>query len=123
MADPRSARGLHGERLAERYLRRRKLKLVARRFHTPAGELDLVCLDGEVLVFVEVKSLSSRALQDPHERVSSQKQQRLCRAARAFLAQKRWSDRPCRFDVVSVLLSVSGEPQIEHFPDAFAPRW
>lgn len=123
MADARSDRGLYGERLAEGYLRRRKLKLVARRFRTPAGELDLVCLDGDVLVFVEVKLLSSRALQDPQDRVSAQKRQRLFRAARAFLTQKRWSDRPCRFDVVSVLLSERGEPEVEHFPDAFAPRW
>lgn len=114
--------GLRGEQLAERFLRKAGLKTVARRFTTPVGELDLVMRQGRTIVFVEVKTLRSRRLQEPQERVMGTKRRRLTRAARWFLHRRRWQDRPCRFDVVAVVLPERGEPQIEHFPDAFVPQ-
>ncbi len=124
MNDPRHQRGLEGERLAERHLRRLGLTFVTRRFRTSAGELDLVFREKQTIVFVEVKTQRDDRLIDPQERVTRSKRQRLLRAARAFLVARRWTDRPLRFDVVSVLLPDSGPPTIRHDPDAFAPtRW
>jgi putative endonuclease len=119
--DPRQRLGQHGERLAERFLRRRGLKIVARRFSTPLGELDLVMRDGETLVFVEVKTRRDRVHADPEDAVRRDKQRRMTRAARWLIHQRRWGDRPCRFDVVAVTWPPEGEPQIEHFPNAFLP--
>lgn len=122
MSDARSESGQRGELLAEAYLRGRGMKPIARRFRTPAGEIDLVLADRDVLVFVEVKSQSSRDWLDPEQRVTRVKQLRLQRAAAAFLARRRWQERPCRFDVVTVILHPDGTHDIEHFPDAFGPR-
>lgn len=92
-----------------------------RRYATPVGELDLVMRDGETIVIVEVKTLRSRQHADPQDKVRADKRRRMARAAEWLIRQRRWSAQPCRFDVVAVTLPVEGEPQIEHFPDAFEP--
>jgi putative endonuclease len=120
MSDPRHELGQRGEALAERFLRGRGLKTVARNFATPAGELDRVMRDGDTIVFVEVKTRCDRRLCDPEESVRSAKLTRMTRAANWFLSQRRWSDRACRFDVVSIVLPPQGEPEIEHFEDVQA---
>jgi putative endonuclease len=124
MSETRIQLGLEGERIAERFLRKRRLKTLARRFRTPAGEIDLVMREGETIVFVEVKTQSDRGFTDPEVRVTLTKQRKLLKAAKWFLTQKRWTDKPCRFDVIAVIIPPTGDPQIDHFPDAFVPeRW
>ena len=116
--------GQLGEAHAERYLAGRGLRRIARRFRTPAGEIDLVMRDGATIVFVEVKTQTDDRLGDPHERVTRPKQKRLIRAARWFLNQKGWHDAACRFDVVAVIAPPGAAPRVEHFRDAFMPnRW
>ncbi|MCK4343410.1 MAG: YraN family protein [Phycisphaerae bacterium] len=122
MSDPRHTLGREGERLAERFLRKRGLKMIARRFNTPVGELDLVMRDGDTVVFVEVKTRRDRKFADPEDSINVGKQRRLAKAACWFLHHKRWDDRPCRIDVVAVILAEGTEPEINHFPDAFAPN-
>jgi putative endonuclease len=122
VCDPRKELGLRGERLAEAFLRKRGLKSVARRFTTPVGEIDLVMRDAETVVFVEVKTLRDRTFKDPQDQVSLPKQRRLLKAAKWLLTRKKWADQPCRFDVVAIVLPKAGEPEIEHFPDAFLPQ-
>ncbi|MEW6252096.1 MAG: YraN family protein [Planctomycetota bacterium] len=119
--DPRHELGRAGESLAADWLKARGLKLVTRHFNTPVGELDLVMRDGATVVFVEVKTRRDRVYADPQDAVNATKQRRSLRAARWFMHEKRWDDRPCRFDVVTVILPPSGQPQIAHFPDAFLP--
>lgn len=122
MSDARSDLGLRGEQLAEAFLRRRGLKMLARRFSTPVGEIDLIMQQAETVVFVEVKTLRDRVYKDPQDQVVPAKQRKLLKAARWFLHRKRWTDKPCRFDVVAVILPETDEPEIEHFPDAFVPE-
>ncbi len=121
VADPRRETALRGERLAEAFLKKRGLKSIARRFNTPVGELDLVMRDGRTLVFVEVKTRSDRVFADPQDALNPAKWRRLTRAAQWFIKHRGCEDDPCRFDVVGVTLPESGDPQIEHFPDAFVP--
>ena len=124
MSEARAKLGLQGERLAEAFLKKRGLKTLARRYSTPVGEIDLVMRQAETVVFVEVKTLRDRAFKDPQDQVMPSKQRKLLKVARWFLNRKRWDDKPCRFDVVAVVLPEHDEPEIEHFPDAFAPeRW
>jgi len=112
---------MQGERLAEKHLRRKGLKLLARRFSAPVGELDLVMRDGRTIVFVEVKTLSDRRFKDPQDQVTPAKQRKLFRIAQWYLHHKKLDDRPCRFDVTSVVIPREGEVEIEHFEDAFLP--
>ena len=124
MSQAHSELGLEGERHAEAYLKRRGLKGIERRYSTPVGEIDVIMLSGDTVVFVEVKTQRDRTFKDPQEQVTATKQQRLIKAAKWYVQRKRWTDKPCRFDVVAVVLPESGSPEIEHFPDAFAPqRW
>ena len=121
MSDERQQLGQEGERLAEVYLRSRGLKTLDRRYSTPVGELDLVMRDGRTIVFVEVKTLSSRRWADPEGTVGLPKQKKIARCAQWYLRHKRYEDRPCRFDVVGVILPEDGEPEVDHMPDAFLP--
>lgn len=123
MGEARSELGQRGERLAEAFLKKRGLKLLARRYGTPAGELDLVMREGDTVVFIEVKTQRNRIFKDPQDQVTLAKQRRVVKAAKWFLARKRWTDRPGRFDVVAIILPESGPPEIEHFPDAFSAQW
>ena len=65
------------------------------------GELDLVMRDGDILVFVEVKHRTTTRYGHPLETVTYQKQQRLVRAARLYIARGGLSS-PCRFDILAI---------------------
>lgn len=123
-ADPRSAFGLAGEKLAERFLRGKGMVTVMRRYSAPGGEIDLIMRDKDTLVFVEVKTRGDDRLAEPEHAVNAAKRRKLAKCARAFVNHKRMLDRPCRFDVVSVLMPARGDPTVRHFPEAFTPaRW
>lgn len=90
------------EERARRQLESAGLRLLAHNFSTRFGELDLVMLDGNTLVFVEVRYRHSGRFGSALESVTARKRERLVRAANGFLAaHPRHADRSCRFDVVS----------------------
>ncbi|NLX13137.1 MAG: YraN family protein [Phycisphaerales bacterium] len=119
--DDRAVLGRKGERLALRFLRRKGCKLVTRNYRCAGGELDLVLLDDEVVVFVEVKTRTGRTHADPEDAVNLPKRQRIIRAARYFLQQTDSFDRMFRFDIVAITREDDGELAVEHFIDAFEP--
>lgn len=121
MADPRHTSGQRGELLAEQFLKRLGYKILARRYTTPVGELDLVVRTGDTVVFVEVKTRRDRRLADPEDALTSAKRTRLFKAAAWLLHRKRWEGRPCRFDVVAVILPEEGEPEVTHHVAALEP--
>jgi putative endonuclease len=97
--------------------------MLARNYKCPAGEIDLIVTDGDMIVFVEVKSRSdSTALDHPQFDVRSIQQGRIGRAALFFLRETRCEHRPCRFDIITVTFFDTGSPRIDHFKDAFQPR-
>lgn len=100
--------GSAAERAAERWLRGRGLRLVARNYRCRRGEIDLIMSDGTTLVFVEVRMRTRADFGDAAASVTATKQRRLSAAAGHYLAHHpRAADRPCRFDVVAV----SSEPR------------
>jgi putative endonuclease len=110
--------GQEGERLAERYLKKKGYRLVERNYRCPAGELDLIALDRHVIVFVEVKTRTDDRFGGPLDSVHWRKQQRMIRAAQFFLSQKSLHQREARFDVVGVSF-VDQKPVVEHIQNAF----
>lgn len=92
--------GDRGEETAARYLESRGFEIVARNYSCRYGEIDLVALDGETVVFVEVKLRRNRF--DPLEAVDERKQCHLSRGAFDFLRRHAMLGRPARFDVVAV---------------------
>jgi putative endonuclease len=119
--DDRIGLGQSGERDAERFLKRRKYRIVTRNYRCPAGEIDLVALDQGTIVFVEVKTRTGRERADPEEAVRSAKQRHIIRAAEFFLRQTQSEERMYRFDVIGVILGPDGSRDIEHLVDAFQP--
>jgi putative endonuclease len=110
--------GNRGERHAARYLRGQGFRILARGYRTPLGEIDLIARDGDVLVFVEVKS---RRQGHPAEAVTLEKQRRLTLAALQFLAHHRLlENQRARFDVIAIVWPDDRKaPSVEHFRNAF----
>ncbi len=107
-------RGQAGEEAAWCHLEALGYQLLERNFRGKTGELDIVAMDGETVVFVEVKlrRLRTAAL----EAVDFRKQRRVARVAVEYLQKHGWLDREARFDVVAV----DRETLVcSHFADAF----
>ena len=100
--DERRRIGLRGERLAEAQLKRAGLVILARNWRGGGGELDLAALDGETLVFIEVKTRS--AWRDDEERapVTVAQRRRIVAAARSFRHRYGVVQNPHRFDLIEV---------------------
>ncbi|MFH2204096.1 MAG: YraN family protein [Elusimicrobiota bacterium] len=110
----RALLGKWGEDRAARWLEERGWTVLERRWRCRLGELDIVAVDGDELVFVEVKTRSSLRCGAPEEAVGRAKRARIVRAACAYMRFKGIGDRALRFDVVA--LSPEG---LRHIPAAF----
>ena len=113
------AEGMQGEALVARYLRERGYQLAAHGYRSRYGEIDLIAWDGDVLRFVEVKTRTNLDMALPREYVTPQKQNKLRKTARMYLAEKRL-DCPARFDVAEVYAEHGfDEARIEYLENAF----
>lgn len=112
MSDARLA-GTAAENLAAAYLRNKGYTIITRRQKTRSGELDLIALDGEILVFVEVK-MSTQSHMTAQEAVTAQKKARLLKAADEYVMEFGNDTRHCRLD----LITVYGQ-EVRHWVDAF----
>ncbi len=114
-----AAAGAAGELAAAKFLLAHGLTVVTRNWRNPRDEreeLDLVCRDGEVLVFVEVKSRAASALVPGYFAVNLRKKKVLRRAVAAYLRALRPPPATFRFDVVEVATSPDGRPpEVLHF--------
>ncbi len=111
--------GRRGEEVAAEVLRRRGWRILARNYRCPLGELDLVAEDGDVVVFVEVKTRRGLRAGSAAEAVGPGKRRRLLRLARYFLAVHGLTGRACRFDVVCLTVA-PGRARVAVLRDAFA---
>lgn len=93
-----ATRGALAEQQAADYLIRQGLHVLARNWRVRGGEIDLICREGETLVFVEVRLRKNRQFGGAAESITATKQARIVLAARHYLAGK--PEQPCRFDVV-----------------------
>jgi len=116
---PTQAMGLDGEEIACRYLIGKKYDILARRFKMFRGEIDIVALDGETLVFIEVKSRADESHGRPEEAVTPGKQRQIRRIAQGYLVANPSPGVDCRFDVVAILFRGPDDCRLEHFIDAF----
>ena len=110
--------GLRAEDSAAAFLQSAGYEILARRFRARGGEIDIIALDGEVLVFVEVKARSTRGFGAPGERVGALKRGRIARVAAAYLLLTGADQRVCRFDVIEIEAGARGHA-VRHLRDAF----
>jgi putative endonuclease len=115
----RYALGIVGEDLAVDVLAGRGYAILERRYRTDHGEIDIIALDGETLVFVEVRAKASGEFGTAAESVTREKRRRVVRMAAAYLARHDLVDPQCRFDVVAIDGALSEEPIVTVFVDAF----
>ena len=111
--------GDRGERAAVRFLKQKGYRILARQSFNRIGEIDIVALDGDCIVFVEVKTRSSLAAGLPVEAVTVAKQRQLTKTALVWLKQRKLLNARSRFDVVSIVWGPSSEPEITHYVNAF----
>ena len=119
--------GEWGEKKAERMLRRKGYRILGRRVCIGRrDEIDLVARDGDVLVFVEVKTRKSESFGRPISAVDRQKRRVLSRAAVRYLGKLRYRPTYIRFDVVEVVGEIGDrEAIVRHVENAFTldPRY
>ncbi len=112
--------GTRSERAAAKFLKRRGYRVLLRNYTCDFGELDIVALDGNCIVFVEVRSTEGDDHTQPAASVDYSKQKRLSRLAVYFLKSKRLLGHAARFDVLTLSWPEGRrEPSIEHIKHAF----
>ncbi len=116
---PEAALGRRGEDYAHRYLRRAGFTVLARNYRPGGGEaeVDIVARDGDVVVFVEVKSRKSAEFGMPDRAIDTEKQRNITRAARSYASKAGIPWDKVRFDTISIVFTEP--PSIVHHQDAF----
>ncbi len=94
--------GRLGEKEAERCLKAKGYRIIARNWRAGKDEIDIVCHDGLALVFVETRTRKSGALVSGYESIGRRKRDALLRVCRAYLAKLKPRPKSFRLDVVEV---------------------
>lgn len=112
--------GEAGERIARDWLRARAVKVLHRNFRAPGGgEVDIVAREGQVLLFVEVKTRSEGGRGRPLDAVDADKQRLIEKGAREWLRLLGRRDIPWRFDVIEVVLAEGERPRVHRVENAW----
>ncbi|MFM8178655.1 MAG: YraN family protein [Candidatus Kapaibacterium sp.] len=112
-------KGARGEDVAVAFLESRGYRVLRTNFRLGRiGEIDVVCTDGRMLVFVEVKMRLTAEYGRPEDAVGPRKQRQLRRIAHAYLHINRVTDTECRFDVVAIEFR-DGQRYVRHWKNAF----
>jgi putative endonuclease len=118
-----------GETFASDFLLRSGFRIICSNFKVPigrnikgvsvTGEIDLIAIEDETLVFVEVKTRSTDSLIAPEAAVTLRKQRQIIRTAKRYKRIFHTSDILIRYDVISIVLKEKKAPKIEHFRGFF----
>jgi putative endonuclease len=122
--------GKDGEKQAAAALEAAGMKIIDRNYRSKTGEIDIIALDGETIVFAEVKAWSAYGMEDLQYSLDAKKQNKIIKTANYFLSENRkYSNMAIRFDVIFVKnnkksegLLESSRFQITHLVSAFTER-
>ena len=106
--------GRAGEKRACEFLKKKGFKILETNYKTFVGEIDIIALDKEVLVFIEVKTRMDDAFGNPSEAVNRKKQEKYIKVASEYLQKNKKTESLCRFDVIEIQ-----DGEINHIIDAF----
>jgi putative endonuclease len=112
------AKGKAGEDLACKYLEACGYRIIERNYQYGHGEIDIVAMDGEELVFVEVKSRKSLEFGEPEFAFTRNKLNQVRKIASAYLVEHDLRDQICRIDAVAVLFQSGQRPKIRLYKNA-----
>jgi len=116
-ADTSREKGLAGEEVARKYLKREGLKILDVNFHARMGEIDIIARDKDTIVFVEVKSAGGGAFGDPVSWIPPRKQMRIIKASLVYTKMRGLDTAPVRFDIITI----DPDRKVSHVRDAFRP--
>ncbi len=108
--------GNQGENLATDFLQKKGYEVVMRNYRYKHSEIDVILKQGNLLVFVEVKTRSSSSFGEPEVFVDAKKASKIFEGAEQYIHEVNWNGN-IRFDIVSV--KIGATPEIIHFEDAF----
>jgi len=112
--------GSKGEKLAREFLLANNYQIIKTNFHSPYGEIDIIAIDKDTLVFIEVKTRSSN-LDSALNSISKSKRKKISRTASLFLSKNSsLEDMFTRFDVI-VILKNKNNTSLKHIKEAFVP--
>lgn len=117
MSRRRITLGSEGEAAAARHLERHGCRVIERNHVTRFGEIDLIAMDGDEVVFVEVKTRRGNAYGYPEEAVTYAKRRHLRMASEAWMAARRF-EGACRIDVIAVTMGTGGIEEVVWIRDA-----
>lgn len=116
--EPESAAiGRRGEREAEKLLKRKGYQILVRNFRSGRDEIDLICLDGQAVIFVEVRTRKTGALVSGYDSINRRKREALKRVCRSYLNMMKPKPITLRFDVVEVEHEEGVVTATRHFDD------
>ncbi|MBW1797255.1 MAG: YraN family protein [Deltaproteobacteria bacterium] len=118
MTEERLSLGKFGEDLAFKKIKGLGYKRIIRNYRCPLGEVDLIAIDGDTLVFIEVKTRKGRSLAYAKEAVNDKKRRQLSKVALFYMKSNKLNEVRARFDVVAVSLA-GGDQQVEVIRNAF----
>jgi putative endonuclease len=111
--------GVQGEQLAVEYLENKNYKIIDRNVNYPnVGEIDIIAMDGQILVFVEVRTRADNAFGHPLETLNKAKQNKIVKSSKRYLMQNKIKASSYRYDVIAIL-----NKNVEHIVNAFYARW
>ena len=110
--------GLRGQHEAKEFLQNTGYEILAENYRVKTGEIDLIALSGNYLVFIEVKFRTGTKYGLPREAVSFGKQKKIAKTAMHYISVRQIEEKDFRFDVVEVIRQ-NGRMLINHIENAF----
>ena len=121
MNDQRQDLGKQGEQIARESLEDKNYEILETNFRCKQGEIDIIARDRHMVVFVEVRTVTSARYQPPYNSVTRSKQQQVKRAALFYISKHNLVNTQFRFDVIGITLNrKTGKHQLDHIENAFA---
>jgi putative endonuclease len=111
-------KGKIGEDIAVKFLSRKGYKILKRNYRYGHGEIDIIAMDKDVLIFVEVRMKFSDKFGSPEDSVTIKKREQLKKIASAFIQMNEVNFSECRFDVIGITFK-DGKFNINHIVNAF----
>lgn len=116
MKNLNKAKGTLGENMAAQYVLSKEYQVLCRNFIAPYGEIDIIAVDKDYIVFIEVKTRQSEQFGTPAQAVNFHKQRKISSVAAFYITSNQLFDKNIRFDIIEVDSSTSA---INHIENAF----
>lgn len=114
--------GINGEEIATNYLSDLNYQIYCRNFKSYFGEIDIIAIDKNELVFVEVKTRTQNLFGRPVEAVDVNKKHHIYRTAEYFLLLNNLENTLVRFDVIEIFITKNNDIKLSHIKNAILEK-